>query len=82
MLCPSFQFPSIGVTIGPTSFSSVTPSSAMEASASAKAAAKARSAASGKISRFAAVIEAAERAGTHAGGPAAMSGPAGARMVE
>jgi hypothetical protein len=82
MLRPSFQSPSIGMTIGPASISSVTPSSAMEASPSVKAAAKARPAASGKISRFASVIEAAECAGTHAGGCAAVSGRAASRMVE
>ena len=70
------------MTIGRMSISSVTPSSAMEASPSVKAAAKARPAASGKISCFASVIEAAECAGTHAGGRAAVRGRAGARMLE
>jgi hypothetical protein len=60
----------------------MTPSSAMKAPPSMKAAAKARPAASGKISRFTSVIEAAEGAGTHAERRAAVSGRAGAQVVE
>jgi hypothetical protein len=54
----------------------------MKASPSVKAAAKARPAASGKTSRFASVIEAAECAGMHAERRTAVSGRTGATVVE